>query len=142
MDKGIVIKGRRPDPGAEAVEERFAALGAVEARRMFGGHGVFLDGLMFALLAGDRLYLKTDEQSRAQFVAAGAQPFTYTTRRKGVRKRVTLSYWSAPEAVLESPAAALRWGRLALEAAQRQASAAPSRPSARRARAGSVTRRK
>lgn len=142
MDEDIVIKRRRSDPGAAAVEEQFAGLGAVEARRMFSGHGVFLDGLMFALLVQDRLYLKADERSRARFVAAGSQPFTYLTRRRGVQQRVALSYWSAPEAVLESRAAALRWGGLALEAAQRQAAGTAARPSARRARAGSVTRKK
>ncbi|NIR58502.1 MAG: TfoX/Sxy family protein, partial [Gammaproteobacteria bacterium] len=32
-------------------------LGPVSARRMFGGYGIYLDRLMFALVADDSLFL-------------------------------------------------------------------------------------
>ncbi len=75
------------------VEDLLQAVGPVEVRAMFGGHGVFLDGLMFGLIADDVLYLKVDEANRAGFVEYGLEPFVY---EKGGRPTV-MSYCRAPE---------------------------------------------
>ena len=53
------------------VVESLQPLGPVGARRMFGGHGIYLDGVMFALIADDQLYLKVDGGNRAAYEAAG-----------------------------------------------------------------------
>src|SRR5690349_14503159 len=82
--------------------ELFAPLGQVRARRMFGGHGIYLDGLFIALIAGERLYLKSDPTRRAAFERAGCQPFAYSRRDA---EAVTLGYWSAPDEALDSPRA-------------------------------------
>lgn len=74
------------------LHEVFDAFGPIRARRMFGGWGIYHDGLMFGLYAAGRLYLKTDAHNVAQFEAAGSEPFTYMQRNKPVK----LSYWSAP----------------------------------------------
>jgi DNA transformation protein len=92
-------------------------LGPVIPRRMFGGWGFFLDGVMIALVARERLYFKTDEQTAPRFAAAGAEPFVY--HRRGAP--VALSYWSAPAGSLEDPPALLAWGELAVGAARRSA---------------------
>lgn len=102
--------------------ELLAPLGAVRARRMFGGHGLYCDDLFFALIALDRLYLKTDAMSQPAFAAAGSEPFVYD----GTGKRVTMSYWTAPPAAMESPAEMQPWARLALAAALRARAAKPS----------------
>ena len=95
-------------------------LGPVVPRRMFGGWGLFLDGVMIALIARDRLYFKADEQTAGRFAAAGAEAFTYQRRSDQGRSRpVALSYWRAPEGSLEDPPEALRWGELAVAAARR-----------------------
>ena len=91
------------------------ALGPVHARRMFGGYGLFLDGTMFALIDRNRLYIKADNQTKEEFAAAGAEPFTY--RRQG--KQIALSYWVAPDGSLASPDTLLPWARLGVEAAAR-----------------------
>lgn len=95
--------------------ELLAPLGAARSRRMFGGHGLYVDELFVALIAFERLYLKADEQTRPQFVAAGCSPFVYD----GKGRSVTLGYYSAPEEAMESPALMRPWARLALEAALR-----------------------
>ena len=82
---------------------------------MFGGYGVYRQGIMFALVAGDTLYLKTDVESRPAFRERHLAPFTY--ERKG--KIMETSYYAAPAAVMEEPAEAWHWGRSALEAALR-----------------------
>lgn len=97
----------------EAIGELFAALGPIRTRKMFGGRGVYRGDLMFALEAGGELYLKTDAASAPLFEAAGSRPFAY--RNKG--RSVTTRYWRIPDAALDDPDGAARWGRLALEAA-------------------------
>ena len=67
---------------------------------MFGGAGVYADGVMFAILVDDTLYLKADETSAEAFAAEGKGPFTY--RPKG-RAAVAMSYWEIPERLLDDP---------------------------------------
>ena len=109
------------------VQELFADLGPLSARRMFGGYGLYLDDVMVGVVMDDGLYLKADDATKAQFEAAGSAPFVY----EAGAKRVTMSYWSAPEAALDSPQAMLPWARLALQAALRKPEA-PSRATERR----------
>lgn len=110
------------------VLELLASLGSARARRMFGGHGIDVDGLFLALIADGRLYLKTDDLTRARFDAAGCEPFSY--RRAGGLTAV-MSYSSAPEDAMESAERMAPWARLALEAALRARTAPRSRTSAR-----------
>ncbi len=106
--------------------ELLSPLGSVRSRRMFGGHGFYVDDLFLALIAFDRLYLKADAQTRPRFEAAGCEPFVYD----GQGKSVTLGYFTAPEDAMESPALMQPWARLALEAALRARAAkkAPTKP--------------
>lgn len=104
--------------------------GRVRARRMFGGHGLYVDDLFVALIAGERLYLRADAQTRPRFEAAGCAPFVY----QSAEKSVTLGYFSAPIEAIESQLPMQPWARLALEAALRARAAKPS-AAPRRARA-------
>lgn len=100
---------------ADYLPDVFSLLGPITVRRMFGGHGVYHDGIMFALVSDETLYLKADAQNLADFQREGLEPFTY--RRRG--RLVRLSYHRAPEAILEDPEMARDWARRALEAARR-----------------------
>lgn len=82
----------------EFLQEQMAGFGPVTARRMFGGSGLYRDGLIFALVAEDTLYLKADAQSKAAFEAEGLEPFTFATKNGG---NTLTSYWRAPERCLE-----------------------------------------
>lgn len=110
--------------------ELLQPLGAARAKRMFGGHGLYLEGLMVGLISDEQLYLKTDAQTVAQWQEAGGQPFVYRTRRQGEVRTATMSYWTPPAEAVESPALMRPWARLALEAALRAQAARPPRPSA------------
>jgi DNA transformation protein len=96
--------------------ELLAPLGAARARRMFGGHGLYVDDLFVALIADECLYLRADEAARPAFEQAGCHPFSYSARD---RKAVTMGYWSAPDAALDSAPAMLPWARLAVASASR-----------------------
>lgn len=105
---------------AEELPDVFEHFGRVSARRMFGGHGIFHEGRMFGLVSGERLYLKTDEESRAKFEAKGLAPFEYM--RSG--KLTPTSYLEAPPEIYEDREEAARWARLAWEAVLRKDGAA------------------
>src|SRR5262245_11711087 len=97
------------DPAMKAlIEELLAPLGPVMVKRMFGGGGVFLDGLMFGLVTDGALYLKVDDRNRPAFEAEGLEPFTYA--RMGGRAMLT-SYWRTPDRLLDEPDEALAWAR-------------------------------
>lgn len=95
--------------------ELFESFGPVAARRMFGGYGIFLDGLMFALVADSTLYLKVDAQNRSEFEALNLPPFVYMKNARPVE----MSYYQAPAVSLESPEQMLPWAESAYAAAQR-----------------------
>jgi DNA transformation protein and related proteins len=99
----------------EYLREVLSDFGPVTARRMFGGYGLFHGGLMFALVMDDVLYLKADDGNRPDFEAAALPPFDYEKRGR----RVTLSYYQAPDDMLDDPDVAAHWACRALEAARR-----------------------
>lgn len=103
------------DDFVDYVMELFGPFGTVVARRMFGGHGVYLDGLMFAIVSADALYLKADAMNRVEFEQAACEIFGYT--RNG--RRATLNFFRAPEAAMDSPELMLPWARTAYAAALR-----------------------
>ena len=111
-------------PFVEHCAELLAPLGAVRVRRMFGGWGLYVDELFIALIASDRLYLKTDASSREAFAAAGCTPFVYSSDGQSV----SLGYWSAPDDALDSPALMAPWARRALQAAMAARAAKLSKP--------------
>lgn len=92
-------------------------LGPVQARAMFGGHGLYGRGVMFGLLDDDELFLKTDDLSRAQFEAAGCRCWVYASRDGPMET----GYFRPPDEAHEDPEAMLPWARLALDAALRKA---------------------
>lgn len=98
------------------VIDQLSQLGEVLPRKMFGGVGLYCDGLFFALIARDELYLKVDDQTRPFFEAAGSTAFRPYADRPG-----TMQYYSVPIAVLESAPELAEWARRALGAASRAA---------------------
>lgn len=97
------------------VQELLEGWGPVSARRMFGGHGLYHDGLMFAIVMNQQLYLKVDEQNRPDFEAAGLPPFVYEAKGR----QVALSYHRAPDAMLDEPDLAREWAERGWQAALR-----------------------
>jgi DNA transformation protein len=111
----------------EHLHDLFGLLGPIRLRRMFGGHGLYHDDLMIALVIDDAIYLKTDEQTVPEFVGAGCAPFEYRSRAR----TIALSYWSVPEEAMDDARAMLPWARLARDAALRKANAPRKRKAGR-----------
>lgn len=111
---------------ADLVCEFLAPMGDVRARRMFGGWGVYLDGVMFALIADDTLYFRTDERTRPAYEAEGLPPFTPFPD-----KPIRMPYHRAPDSALDDESDMLAWARPAFDAALRaRAAARPKRKKA------------
>lgn len=101
--------------------ELLSGVGPCRARRMFGGFGLSLDGLTFAIIAdlgdGDRLWLKADAHSTPRFEALGCRRFTYSGQKNGKPVQMQMSYYSAPDDAMESALAMAPWAQLALQSA-------------------------
>jgi len=107
----------------------FRLLGPVRTRRMFGGHGVYLDDVFFALVDDDVLYLKADAESAVHFKELGLRQFEYV--KDG--KVMGMGYYEAPSDVLDDAEQARFWGQLAVDAALRAAQRV-AKPKSRRPR--------
>lgn len=113
------------------IEDLFQPFGHVAVKRLFGGHGVYADGVMFALQAYGEIYLRVDSQTLPAFEAKGLAPFVYD----GARGRATLPYRMMPEDAHEDAEELVRWCRLALEAARRIKVSKPARKATPKAQA-------
>jgi DNA transformation protein len=92
----------------EFIRELLADFGPVIIRNMFGGAGVYADGVMFAILANDVIYLKTNAVSAFAFASEGMTPFTYQPKGKAP---IALPYWEVPPRLLETPEELAAWAR-------------------------------
>ena len=109
-------------------------VGSVTARAMFGGHGIYVDGTIVAIVVADVMYLKTDDLSRSVFVDLDLEPFRYQAHDGSAH---VTSYFRAPDEALESPPAMRDWLRRALAAALRvSAGKRPAKTTKRRGRQG------
>lgn len=114
-----------PKPLPETIEsllDLLAPLGGVSARRMFGGFGIYKDGLMFGLVAFDRFFLKVDDETRREFEDLGLEPFRYTYPDG---REMVMSYYMPPEDAFNSPARMRPWAARGWAAAQRAARKLP-----------------
>lgn len=101
---------------ANFIVEMMGDWAPVQAKRMFGGFGLFRDGLMFAIILGDGLYFKVDDATQARFEAEGLKPFQYASKGR----TTSLRYHEAPAVVYDDPQAMAHWAALAYESAVRQ----------------------
>ena len=106
------------DSFAEFLREQLAPLGRVTMRRMFGKTGVFCDRLMFAMVTDDTLYFRVDDHNRAVFKEAESSP-PLNYEKQG--RTIDLSFWRAPERLLDEPDELVAWAQAALAAARRVA---------------------
>ncbi len=93
------------------------SMGPIYSKSMFGGYGIFLDGLMFGLVADNVLYLKTDTQTENNFISKNLEAFTYAKKNKTFK----MNYYQAPEETLEDAEQMNHWANTAYSVAIRAA---------------------
>lgn len=105
---------KRHDSFVDGLVAALTPLGHVHARAMFGGWGVYLDGLCFGLVAGTTLFLKVNDANRPDFERARMGPF-----KPWEDKPVVLaSYYEVPAKIARAPATLRAWATKAIEAAR------------------------
>ena len=97
------------------VLELLEPLGRVHARGMFGGYGLYCEGVFFGIVLDNTFYLKADDRNRGKFERAGSEIFSCS--RNG--KRAILNFYRAPEDALDAPQLILPWAKSAVGAALR-----------------------
>jgi DNA transformation protein len=97
------------------VLEQLRRVTPVTARAMFGAIGLYASGIFFALIDDDVVYFKADDETRADFIAAGSKAFApYGDDRH------SMQYYELPADVLEDEEALTSWMRKSLDAARRK----------------------
>jgi DNA transformation protein len=107
----------------DLLADLFAPLGGVRFRRMFGGHGIYRDGVMFALVSDDVLYMKADAETARRYEAESCGRFVYEAKGKPV----AMSYWRLPERLYDEPDEFVAWAREAVGVAKRSRAASGKR---------------
>jgi DNA transformation protein and related proteins len=82
--------------------ELLSGIGSCRAKRMFG----------------EKLWLKADADSQVRFEAEGCQRFVWTTHKNGAPVQMSMGYYTAPVAALESALVMTPWARMALQSAR------------------------
>lgn len=97
-----------PDTFRDFVLDQLERLRGVDCKAMFGGHGLYCNGVFFGIISEGRLYLKTDENSKRKHIDAGMGPF------RASEKQTLITYYEVPVDVLEDAAALAEWAREAI----------------------------
>lgn len=91
------------------VLEQLIGLGDVTVKKMFGGAGLYYEGLIFALIAEDVLYFKVDSSNRIDYEQKGMEPF-----KPFDDKPMVMPYYEVPIDVLENREQISEWARKSL----------------------------
>ncbi len=111
------------DDFREFVLEQLRPSGRVTSRAMFGGIGLYLDGLFFALIDDDTLYFKTDDSNRSRYEKAGSRPFCPFPDKPDK----SMAYWQVPAEALEDSEELAIWAREAMNVALAARTKRPAR---------------
>jgi DNA transformation protein len=103
----------KSNPYLEFLAEQLGPLGDITWRAMMGGYCLYCDGIVFALVANQALFLKADSENRGAFEARNLQPF------RPFDGPGTMSYYEAPPEIFEDPDAVRQWAGGAVEAGRR-----------------------
>ena len=95
------------------VLDQLAALPGLRARTMFGGHGLYQGERFFGILMAGRIYFKTNDQTRSEYLKRGMGPFIY----EKARQTTTMNYYEVPPDVIEDREQLVRWADEAIRVA-------------------------
>jgi DNA transformation protein len=98
---------------AHRFDDLFQDFGPISLRPMFGGEGLYAGDLIIGLVIDDRIYFKTGDLNRADYLAEDCEPFSFTRGKK----RMITSYYAVPDRLLDDPGGFADWARKAQTAA-------------------------
>lgn len=98
------------------VDDVFSEITGISARAMFGGYGLYKDGIIFGLVVDDTVYLKVDEENLKDYEKIHSHPFQYEMKN---HKTTTMSYWVLPDEIYEDKRQVEEWVEKSLAASKR-----------------------
>jgi DNA transformation protein and related proteins len=98
----------KDDSFKDFVLDQLQELDSVEARRMFGGHGLYQDEAFFSIIHKGRLYFKTDEHTVAAYRRRKMKPFRPNP------KQTLRSYYQVPVEIIEDGDRLGAWAEAAI----------------------------
>jgi len=101
------------------IHELFAPFRPVTMKRMFGGAGLYAEGLMFGIVFDGTIYLRVDVASIPEFEREGSAPFVYPLA-KAHAGRPSRHFWRLPVRLYDEPDELAVWAARALAIAERR----------------------
>ena len=98
-------------------DDLFAEFGPIKLRRFFGGEGICAGEIIFGMVFGDRIYFKTDDETRKAFVAEDCEPFTFEKPSTG--ETIITGWYAIPDRLYDDTDELAHWARAALDVATR-----------------------
>jgi DNA transformation protein len=95
-----------PDPQVQRLIEVLGPLG-VRARAMFGGYGLYFGDKFFGIVNDGRVFFRTDEDSRPEYIARGMPPFQPNNRPIG--PKTVARNFQVPDEVLTDSELLVEW---------------------------------
>ena len=105
----------RADSLKDFVLDQLRGLNGLECRAMFGGFGLYADGKFFGIFIKGRLYFKTSDATRQNYLERGMKPFEPPFRKRPRQK--LSSYLEVPADVIENALELETWAREAVAVA-------------------------
>lgn len=96
------------------VEDQLERVGNIISKKMFGGAGIYCEGVFFALIADDILYFKVDESNKQDYEAEGMGQF-----KPYGNDSYSMNYYEVPVEVLEDEEMLRLWAEKALDVAMK-----------------------
>lgn len=109
MDNHLSGKGMKDESFKEFVLDQLSDLERVSCRAMFGGHGLYCNGIFFGIIHKGRLYFKTNDKTRPKYINEGMKPFQPNS------KQTLKNYYEVPADVMEDPDRLVDWARKAIK---------------------------
>jgi DNA transformation protein len=102
---------------AHRFDDLFVEFGPIRLGRFFGGEGIWAGDVMIGMIFADIIYFKTDESTRAAFVAEKCKPFSFVKHKSG--ETVITTWFALPDRLYDEPDELAQWARAALDVARK-----------------------
>lgn len=95
----------------------------VTSKKMFGGYGLYLDGVIFAIITGgnimggEHLLFKANDETKGKYEELGSQQFVYDGHK--TKAPTTMPYWIVPEEIMEDRDRVAEWAHEAAEVSKK-----------------------
>lgn len=103
-------------------DDLFREFGPIRLKRFFGGEGICAGDVMLGMIFNERIYFKTDERTRAAFLAEKTDQFSF--RKHSTGETVVTTWYALPDRLYDDPDELAQWARAAFDVASAKPSAA------------------